>query len=98
MKPTTVKQTLQLALKKIQRSNQWTKGKWKVWDKKRKRFCYCAAGAVENSGASTHLSNKTINKLQEATGGRHIMAFNDDPKTRHCDVVRAFKKAIENER
>ncbi len=67
--------------------------------------CWCAEGALVRAaeeGAATAVdavdATKDIAKasrlLSDQVGGRALYRFNDDPRTTHADVLKAFDLAI----
>ena len=64
--------------------------------------CYCVSGAIlhaENYATPVYKSSLARrylrNALQESTGRRGIVAFNDDPKTTYADISRLFRRAAQ---
>lgn len=58
--------------------------------------CYCSLGAVQLVAGNLTAQAKSAleSQLPMDYSGRHLAAYNDDPNTKHADVLALFDRAI----
>lgn len=56
---------------------------------------HCALNACYATGADTPFSHVTSYLFRALPYGRSVIAFNDNPKTTHKDIMDLFDRAIE---
>jgi hypothetical protein len=101
----TTIELLEAAKAKIDTPENWCKGDYAKTKKGNpihslaEQACqWCSLGALvavtSSSSQTVSLRCKAIDLLFDVVG-RDVVAFNDDPKTTHADVLAAFDRAIE---
>jgi hypothetical protein len=92
-----VKNPLLEKLGKVERllatEQQWCKGKLRDVDGRR-----CLVGAIEAADAQHELPQLILRATREVTGKRYwrIESFNDDPRTKHRDVLLVLRRTRQN--
>ncbi len=71
----------------------WCKKSFTKHDKNDKLIGVCATQAIFAVDVDDDVRIEARQRLENAMGG-NIIAFNDRPKTKKRDVIRAFNKAI----
>jgi hypothetical protein len=72
---------------------QWCKGKLRDGDGR-----HCLVGAIEAADAWPEVGRVILRAAREVSGKRfwRIESFNDDPRTKHADILAALRRARQN--
>lgn len=72
---------------------QWCKGKLRDGDGR-----HCLVGAIEAADAWPEVGRVILRAAREVSGKRYwrIESFNDDPRTKHADILAALRRARQN--